>query len=100
VDVGFAPGDGKRGKDRMDDRLRMVFAGRRPNTSLVFAPKIATVRDFIQHLETSSSVTLPVGDILIGSHANSEGKLFIPMFREPGGVDDHRSIDQAVCRAA
>ena len=58
----------------------------RANTRLIkVARGITSVRGFIQHLSTASSVARPVGDLLLGMHANDEGELKIPLFAGQGG---------------
>jgi hypothetical protein len=45
-----------------------------------------TLRGFIQHLATATDVTLPIGNILLGSHANSEGHMQLLMFPKQKGT--------------
>jgi len=89
MDWGFAPGGSR---DPMDDkhgeqeRARRLFQNRE-NTGLIDRPggkkkstPIASVRGFIQHLTSNASIAKPIENALIGTHANDEGQLFIPMF--------------------
>ena len=61
-----------------------MFA-RMANTTLIDKRGLTTVRQFIKHLSDTTSITKPVGDLLLGMHANDEGQLSIPMF--PGQRD-------------
>ena len=79
MDFGFAPGSDSHSGD-----LRSMFE-LRPNTRLVKVKRgLASVHDLIQHLGTSSSVTRPIDNILLGMHANDEGQLKIPLFAGQG----------------
>ena len=78
MDFGFSPGRG-----HLAD-LRGMFA-REANTTLIDKSGYTSVRQFIQHLNTTAAITKPIGDLLIGTHANEEGQLSIPMF--PGQRD-------------
>jgi hypothetical protein len=79
-DFGFAPGSDSHSND-----LRSLFS-LRPNTTLIAKSGVTSVRKFVQHLNTTSSVTKPIGDLVLGMHANDEGQLKIPMF--PGQAGD------------
>lgn len=57
MDYGFAPG----------------------NTALLAPKSFATLRGFAHHLLTSETVTRPIDNALIATHANSEAWIFIPM---------------------
>jgi hypothetical protein len=46
---------------------------------------MTSVRQLIVHLDKTTSITKPIGDLLIGSHANEEGQISVPMF--PGQSD-------------
>jgi hypothetical protein len=82
MDFGFAPAPKK---DQHSADLRSMFE-LRANTRLIkVARGITSVRGFIQHLSTASSVARPVGDLLLGMHANDEGELKIPLFAGQGG---------------
>ncbi len=80
MDFGFSPGPPR---DSHLADLRMMFT-LRANTKLI-AGSVTSVRGFIQHLSGTSAITKPVGDLLLGTHANDEGQLSIPMF--PGQSD-------------
>ena len=70
---------------------------RRRDTSLISHTKIRrSVRDFINHLDSSSSVAKPVGDLLIGGHANAQGFLFIPMYRNQRGPTQYETLLETV----
>ena len=82
MDFEFAPAPKK---DQHSADLRSMFE-LRANTRLIkVARGIAGLRGFIQHLSTASSVARPVGDLLLGMHANDEGELKIPLFAGQGG---------------
>ncbi len=98
MDYGFAPGR-RGGRDRQDDRLRMMFQ-RRANTTLIFRRRITTVRGFITHLDTAGGIVRPVGDLLIGGHANSEGQIFIPMYPRQRGPTEFETLEQTLANPA
>ena len=93
-DYGFAPG-----RDDQDERARELFR-RRADTSLVHRGGLATVRDFIGHLGVSPAVVRPIGNVLLGAHANSEGWLFIPMFRDQDGWTNFETLEDTLARPA
>jgi hypothetical protein len=73
MDFGFSPG--------LDDHLRDLrgMFARQTNTTLIDKRGVTTVRQFITHLNTSATISKPIGDLLIGTHANDEGQLSILM---------------------
>lgn len=75
MDYAFAPG-----ASRPEGYLRNLFKRRTPATTLVHRRNLSTVHGFIDHLASSSSITLPIGNILLGSHANSQGLLKLKLF--------------------
>src|SRR5436190_15042005 len=86
MDFGFSPivnTTTTAGKQHLTD-LQTMFA-RMANTSLISKGGMTSVRQFIVHLDKTTSITKPIGDLLIGTHANEEGQLSIPMF--PGQSD-------------
>ena len=94
MDYGFAPGN-----TNQDGRVRNMFS-RRGNTTLIAAARNrSTVKEFIEHLGSSSTVTPPIGDLLIGTHANSQGYLFIPMFPQQAGPTDYEILEDTVSDA-
>jgi len=61
------------------------------------------ISEFIDDLFTDSSVTKPVGDLYIGTHADGDGFLFVSLFRgavdvlgDPTEVTDYEVLDQAM----
>jgi hypothetical protein len=63
----------------------------------------ATIAKFLDDMFTDSSVTKPVGDIYIGTHAGGDGFLFVRLFRgqvdvrgDPTDVTDYEVLDQAM----
>jgi hypothetical protein len=83
IDHGFAPGGSKNpatsGPTGQQARVRALIE-RRPGTELTEIPE--TVHDFIDGIRIDSDTVKPIGNALIGSHANSEGHIFIPMFAD------------------
>src|SRR5262245_6331310 len=93
MDFGFAPD----GDDHVGN-LRSMFE-RRATTTLINeknAPGVNTVRQFITHLDGNSKVTKPVGDLLIGAHANNEGQFFIPMFPGQKGHTKYETLEESL----
>src|SRR5262245_55964569 len=79
MDFGFSPGG-----DEHILNLAGMFA-RRASTTPITARGVTVVRQLITHLDTTTSITKPIGDVLIGTHANDEGQLFISMFSGQSG---------------
>ncbi len=109
MDWGFAPGGSR---DPTDDehgeqeRVRQMFRNR-DNTGLVDRPggkkkstPIASVRGFVQHLASNGSIAKPVGNALIGTHADDEGHLFIPMFPNQGRPTDFEILQNTIDKAS
>lgn len=78
MDYGFAPGT-----TAQDVRVRTMIQRRVPATTLKASG--ATLKDFIDDLDSDASVTKPVDNLVVGTHASSEGFLFMPVF--PGQKD-------------
>jgi hypothetical protein len=76
MDYGFAPVT-----DGVTGLLNEMVARRVPPTTMRTA---ATVREFIKGLNDDLGIH-PVGDLVVGAHANSEGQLFILLY--PSQVD-------------
>jgi hypothetical protein len=62
-----------------------------------------TIAKFLDDLFTDSSVTKPVDDLYIGTHASADGFLFVTLFRgqvnvlgDPTDVTDYEVLDQAM----
>lgn len=94
MDFGFAP-DG----DEHVANLRTLFA-RRATTSLIDGRGLNTVRQFITHLDKTTAITKPVGDLLIGAHANNEGQFFLPMFPGQQGPTKFETLEESLKTAA
>jgi len=63
----------------------------------------ATIAKFFDDMFTDSSVTKPVDDLYIGTHAGGDGFLFVRLFRgqvdvrgDPTDVTDYEVLDQAM----
>ena len=63
----------------------------------------ANIAAFIDDLFNTASVTKPVGDLYIGTHAGADGFLFVRLFRgqvdvlgDPTDVTDYEVLDQAM----
>lgn len=94
MDYGFAPGT-----TAQDGRVRNMFS-RRGNTTLIAAARNrSTVKEFIEHLSNTSSITKPIDDILVGTHANSQGYLFLPL--SPGQTlpTDYETVEDTITDA-
>ena len=85
MDYGFSPGG-----DAVDLQFRQLFADRVMagaggfDTTVIRGP--THIAGFLDELATTSSVTKPVGDLLIASHANDGGWLEI-------GLDGSKAIN-------
>lgn len=69
---------------------------RRPNTTLVHQRGVATIAEFIDHLDNSSAVTPPIGDVVVGTHAGSKGFLTIPISRSQTGPSDYEGFHDSI----
>ena len=83
IDHGFAPGGSRNpatpGTAGQQARVRALIE-RRPNTELTEIPQ--SVHDFIDGIRLDPDIETPIGNALIGSHADSEGNIFISMFAD------------------
>jgi hypothetical protein len=78
----------------------MIMA-RRANTTLIARTnRRSTVRQFIQHLHTTAAIPKPVGNLLLASHANSEGKMVITLFTGAPGETDYATIENSMADPA
>ncbi len=93
MDYGFAPGG-----TSQDGRARALFA-RRINTTLIHRKNLSTLRGFINRLNTAPGIIRPVGDILLGSHANDEGFLFATMFPGQKGATNFETLEDCLATA-
>jgi hypothetical protein len=55
--------------------------------------RLITAHEFFSHLRDSGDVSRPIGDVLLGTHANSSGQMFIALFRDPDTDGPVSSID-------
>ena len=94
MDFGFAP-DG----DAHVANLRRLFA-RRTTTSLIDIRGVNTVRQFITHLEKTTAIAKPVGDLVLGAHANNEGQFFIIMFPGQKGWTKYETLEESLKNTA
>jgi hypothetical protein len=81
MDYAFAPR-----LDSQTGRVRMMFARRAQTTTIQRRKGRTTVRQFIHHLDTAAAIAKPIGNMLLGAHASSEGEIFIRLF--PGKARD------------
>jgi hypothetical protein len=79
MDYAFVPNKG------VDDFNRKIYAmlKLRPNTTMVERANATTVEDLITYLNNDTSVSRPIGNILIGSHAADKGWITIPFTGTP-----------------
>ncbi len=88
-DWGFAPGPGidptVDGPDGQPPRLRGMF-DITPNTGLV--DDANSIREFIDEIRTDPDIATPIGNAFIGTHADSEGNIFISTFPDQGQIPD------------
>lgn len=99
MDFGFAPGtfNGRRLRNTPQDRRVRNMFDRRSNTTLITKTRRrSTVRQFILHLSNHASISLPVEDLLIGTHANSNGFLFIPLYPGQRGHTNYEALEETI----
>src|SRR4051812_8550154 len=109
MDWGFAPGGTRDPTDDdhgQQERVRRMFKNR-DNTDLIDKPggkkkstPIGTVRGFIQHLASNNKIAKPIGSALIGTHADDEGHLFIPMFPRQKRPTDFEILQSTIDTAS
>jgi hypothetical protein len=99
MDYAFAPGQNDAYNDTMREMLRRRnFPDEALKTTLIDKPKtIKRVAEFFADLR-STVTTTPIGDLIIASHANDEGWLFIELdakgsLRRPPGKDPKVNYD-------
>jgi hypothetical protein len=89
TNFGFAPGDSPDpatpGHAGQQARIRAMVL-RLPDTELIETAD--TVHDFIDGLRIDPAIDKPIGNALIGGHADSEGNFFISMFADQETVVD------------
>src|SRR5690349_5311859 len=108
VHAGIPPGQ----RDAMDygmtasaggyfDNMQQRF--RQDTPAISVRPVPSTIAAFLDDMFTDSSVTKPVGDLYIGTHAGGDGFLFVRLFRsqvnalgDPTEVTDFEVLDQAI----
>lgn len=90
-DFGFAPGGGRdptlKGPAGQQERVRRMFF-RLPNTQLIDEPDVDSVHDFIDKIRSDSAIATPIGNALLGAHADSEGNIFVSMFADQEKTDE------------
>ena len=57
-----------------------------------------TVHEFIDHL--NSTITPPIDNVLLASHANAQGYLFVPMFDGQRGPTNYETLEDTISDAA
>lgn len=93
MDYGFAPG-----RTAQDGRVRELFS-RRANTTVVTRRGRVVFRHlkaFVDNLDADPAITFPIGDVLLGAHANSEGQLFMPMFGRQRGPTTFETLQRTL----
>jgi hypothetical protein len=83
------------GGDAHINSLRGMFS-RRATTTLVAVRRVSAVRPLITHLDTTTTVGKPIGDLLLGAHANDEGQLFMPAFPGQNGPTMFETLDDTI----
>ena len=95
MDYGFAPGN-----TGQEGRVRRVFQ-RRADTTLISATRNRrVVRDFINHLDSTAAIAKPIDNLILGSHANSQGFLFLPMNRGQSGPSKFETLEDTISTPA
>lgn len=93
MDFGFAPGnDGQR------QNLRGVFT-RRTSTKLIAKNGLTSIRGLITLLDTPTGSTKPIGDLLLGTHANDEGQFSIAAFTGQQGWTLFETLEKTLSDA-
>jgi hypothetical protein len=95
MDYAFVPGS-----DSQAGNVRMMLARRTQTTTIAAQRRRTTVQQFINHLNTTASITKPIGNLLLGAHANSEGEIFITMFTGQRGGTTWDVLEQSLNTAA
>jgi hypothetical protein len=90
MDFGFTNGG-----DAHINSLRGMFT-RRATTTLVAARGVTAVAPLLSHLDTTTSITKPIGDLLFGAHANDEGELFMPSFPGQNGPTVFETLEETL----
>ncbi|WP_157986604.1 hypothetical protein [Chitinophaga alhagiae] len=91
MDYSFAPGG------TPFDGLLRAFYTRRGNTTLIAATAARnTLREFISHIDGSATVTKPIQDMLLGTHANAQGYLAATMFDNQIGRTGYEVMEDAI----
>lgn len=91
MDYSFAPGG-----TPFDGLLRDFFA-RRGSTTLIAATAARnTLREFIDHVNTAGTITQPIQDLLLGTHANAQGYLAATMFDNQIGRTGYEVMEDAI----
>jgi hypothetical protein len=98
MDYGFAPGPEKDDQFTYAGRLRRFFQ-RRAQTRLVNRKGVGTVNEYVNFLKNDTSgcpancfVVRPIGNVLLGAHANLNGGVRVQMFRGQAQVDNQAGL--------
>jgi hypothetical protein len=94
MDFAFVPGQS------LGEKLAAGMLQRRPQTTLLQVRRMATIGQFIKHLNTASGITRPIDNILIASHAVDEGMMFIPAFAGQSGSTKFETLENSLSNAA
>ncbi len=88
-DLAFVPGT-----SGFDEQMKNVMR-HRPQTNLFADTLITSLRGFISALGRSDQVTHPIRHLLIGSHANPEGLLFMQLDTLGAGHITYEQLEEA-----
>jgi hypothetical protein len=94
MDFAFVPGVST------GELLARAMLQRRPQTTLIQVKRLATLRQFINHLNTATGISRPVDNLLIASHATDEGALFIPLFTGQRGSTKLEILENSLSNTA
>lgn len=89
-DLAFVPGTSS-----FDEQLKNVMR-HRPATVLFADAAVTSLRGFIAALGRSDQVTHPIRHLLLGSHANPEGLLFMQLDLGDAGHITYEQLEEAV----
>lgn len=89
-DLAFVPGT-----SAFDLQMRFVLS-QRPATQVFADPLVDSLRSLIQALARSDQVTQPIRHVILASHANPEGLLFMKLDSLGVGHITYEDLEQAV----
>lgn len=78
------------------DKLMATTLEHRPNTIRIKEASITTLVQFVKMLENSTLVTHPVRHLVLGSHANNEGQLKLPLTGGTGKFIDWEDLEAVI----